>query len=1059
VKKRGSERGNFNPAALISAVEMTQEDALKIRFLGELEIERNGRPIALPQSRKTRALLAYLVLNARPQRRDRLCALFWDVTDDPRGALRWSLSRLRPLVDSPHRPRIVAGRDQVQFDSAGIWIDVFAARDHFESLERSVLTEGVDELREIAALFRGEFLEGLELPDFDEYQAWCVAQREQCRLLRVQVLSRILERLSDATVALPYARALIQIDPLSEFAHVVLLRLLISEGRLKEAERQYETAIRLLKEAGNSSPALLHQTWQSGRTPRATISVTAPPAVPAPPPNPSPRIVGRDKELDSLRDLLTDTARLRRLAVVVIGGEPGIGKTRLLSELTSIAQQRGATVIEGRAFEAESSRPYGPWIEALSKIPKINVGSTIGADLAAFVPQLAPVAETSYTREKMFGAVVELIAARAHSSGIVVLAMDDIQWFDEASAELLHYVVRSNRHRPLLVLLAARAGELPDNMPMLRVLRSIRRDSAIEQIPLEPLTFEQTKELVAQIDPALADLSGLSDTSGNPLFALELARSSFERKEDVLPPTLIELVRDRFERLPAPAPEVLRWGGMLGSTFTATTVTQLSGIDPDAMMQALERLERHGLIRGIPAYAHLQASYAFSHDLVRQVVYTGISEPRRRIMHGRAASYLSSHQEQSESVAADVVYHAALAGDSALAASSCVAAGRQCLRLFANLQAEIFAKRGMRFAEQLGEPERVKLLIELTQVHVAARRPDALDAGAEQVEQLAERALDYGCMMHARLAFHISSYLRWEGGDWSVAERDTLRAELVSRAAGTRERVTALAEAARCLAMLERDIGHASALLIEASRLAEKTGAEALAIPMAEAIIHQHEGRSTHAVRLFRQALELAQRDRDRENEFMAIEHLVMFRINQEEYDEAFTLAGQLVTIGEKLREGSEAPFARVLRALSIYARDSAHGDEMSAALEALRSYDAKHRMAFALTRAALIDLKRGRTELAETRASEALRLAEALKRQSEIAVALTVLGEAAIARGELAKGNEYIESLQRIAAHGISRHARTTMDSFVAKIDSGKGITSYGTGGRRKNVRGTGRV
>jgi predicted ATPase len=653
----------------------------------------------------------------------------------------------------------------------------------------------------------------------------------------------------------------------------------------------------------------------------------------------------------------------------------------------------------------------------------------------------------------MFGAVVELIAARAHSSGIVVLTMDDVQWFDDASAELLHYVVRSNRHRPVLVVLAARPGELPDNMSMLRVLRSIRRDVAVEEILLEPLSFEQTKELAGQIDPSLADLDGLADTSGNPLFVLELARSSLERKEVLLSPSLVQLVRDRFERLPAPAPDVLRWAAILGSTFTAGAVSQLSGIDPDPMMHSLEKLERHGLIRETATYRDSEASYGFSHDLVRHVVYAGISEPRRRIMHSRAASYLSSLQERNESVVADVVNHAALAGDAALAGSSCVAAGRRCVRLFANVQAENFSKRGMRFAEQLQEPQRVKLLIELTQVSVAARRPDHLQDRAHEIEQLAERALDYGCMTHARLAFHISSYLRWEGGDWSIAERDTLKAELVSRAADMRERVIALAEAARCLTLLERDIGRASALLIEASRLAEKTGEETLVMPIAEALIHEHEGRYHHAVRLFSQALELAQRDRDRENEFQALEHLVMIRINQEDYDDAASLARQLVSIGEKLREGSEAAFARVLRTLSMYSGDCASGDEMSAVLQELQSYDAKHRLAFALSRTARIDLKQGRLELARMRPAEALKLAEAVKLPSEMALALSVLGESALAANQLATVRDHAETLKRIAAHGLSRHAQESVNTLIGKIDSGKDKSSYGTGHRRKNI------
>src|SRR5262245_57349830 len=110
---------------------MPRQDSLKLRFFGEIEIERGAKPLSLPQSKKTRALLAYLVLSDRHHRRERLCSLLWDVADDPRGALRWSLSRLRPLVDIANRPRIIADRDRVGFDSAGVWVDTAAVRQDF----------------------------------------------------------------------------------------------------------------------------------------------------------------------------------------------------------------------------------------------------------------------------------------------------------------------------------------------------------------------------------------------------------------------------------------------------------------------------------------------------------------------------------------------------------------------------------------------------------------------------------------------------------------------------------------------------------------------------------------------------------------------------------------------------------------------------------------------------------------------------------------------------------------------------------------------------------------
>ena len=133
---------------------------LNIRLLGEIEVRRGNRLLPLPQSKKTRALLAYLTMSARPLRRDRLCSLLWDVTDDPRGALRWSLSKIRTLVDDADHTRIVADRATVAFDLAGATIDLLAARARLAGGEARLATE---DMVSLAREFRGEFLEGLEL--------------------------------------------------------------------------------------------------------------------------------------------------------------------------------------------------------------------------------------------------------------------------------------------------------------------------------------------------------------------------------------------------------------------------------------------------------------------------------------------------------------------------------------------------------------------------------------------------------------------------------------------------------------------------------------------------------------------------------------------------------------------------------------------------------------------------------------------------------------------------------------------------------------------------------
>ncbi len=134
---------------------------LELRLLGELEVLRAGRAVALPHSKKTRALLAYLALTDREHRRERLCDLFWDVADDRRGALRWSLSKLRAIVDDAGASRIIADRERVAFAPLGARVDVLELRRTFAG--KPIDEIPLDVLERSAEAFRGELLEGLDL--------------------------------------------------------------------------------------------------------------------------------------------------------------------------------------------------------------------------------------------------------------------------------------------------------------------------------------------------------------------------------------------------------------------------------------------------------------------------------------------------------------------------------------------------------------------------------------------------------------------------------------------------------------------------------------------------------------------------------------------------------------------------------------------------------------------------------------------------------------------------------------------------------------------------------
>jgi DNA-binding SARP family transcriptional activator len=292
---------------------------MEIRLLGELEVIRDGRAAALPPSKKTRALLAYLVATNEPHPRARLCDLLWDGPDDPRAGLRWSLSKLRSLFDGNRRRDrveragpIVASAERVAFAGDAGRIDLL---EHRADVSGSLDVLGLDRLKLAAARFRGDFLEGLDLPECYRFHEWCTAERETLRRQRVAVLSKLVDRLSDSPEeALAHARAWVQIEPIAEAAHVALVRTLGLLGRRREALQQYERCRHILEIELRTKPsasleaarvALETPTRESGRS-VTEGAAESPEALPAPVahfPSNAPRAGGRRTDFRSARSV------------------------------------------------------------------------------------------------------------------------------------------------------------------------------------------------------------------------------------------------------------------------------------------------------------------------------------------------------------------------------------------------------------------------------------------------------------------------------------------------------------------------------------------------------------------------------------------------------------------------------------------------------------------------------------------------------------------------------------------------------------------------------------
>lgn len=238
-------------------MDMARAAGLEIRLIGPMALLRDGAPTPLPGSRKTRALLGYLIVAGRPVSRDRLCELFWDLPDDPRGSLRWNLSQLRKMLGA-EAAWLETDRERVALRAPADRIDWLRLRRAAEAGDPDPAA-----LAPLAAI-EGELLEGLDLPGCDSYQSWLVAQREDHRRRRAALLAKLVESDPDPERRLAHARALTELRPHSPEAWEALIGVLRDAGRNAEAEQQREIAVRRIEEAGEPVPTALRYRGRAG---------------------------------------------------------------------------------------------------------------------------------------------------------------------------------------------------------------------------------------------------------------------------------------------------------------------------------------------------------------------------------------------------------------------------------------------------------------------------------------------------------------------------------------------------------------------------------------------------------------------------------------------------------------------------------------------------------------------------------------------------------------------------------------------------------------------------
>jgi DNA-binding SARP family transcriptional activator/TolB-like protein len=257
-------------ASVVGGVEMPVESdrpgqvpggaSLQIQLLGPLTVRRDGAPVTLPSSRKVRALTAYLALAPHAVSRSQLCDLLWDIPDDPRGELRWCLSKLRSFIDEPGRRRVSTPGDAVELDLADCLVDAIEIS---RAAQQGIETLPPERLRELSALFTGEFLGGLEIDRNPGFNGWLTAQRRRFRGCRAALLERLARTVSGDEV-FKHLESWLDLAPFDLSVHEILLNEFARRGRIREAEEHLAATARMF-EAEGLDCAPVRNLWRTAR--------------------------------------------------------------------------------------------------------------------------------------------------------------------------------------------------------------------------------------------------------------------------------------------------------------------------------------------------------------------------------------------------------------------------------------------------------------------------------------------------------------------------------------------------------------------------------------------------------------------------------------------------------------------------------------------------------------------------------------------------------------------------------------------------------------------------
>ena len=871
---------------------------LKIHLLGLPTLIKEGHVIR-PHSAKVVALLAYMVLEAdRYHSREKLATLLWGESLDTRAraSLRQGLYSLRQVLGNLADTCLELEEGAVVFHlHPDLWVDVL----ELQALA-TLDTTDVDKLRRAAQLYQGTLLEGLMLPDSPTFEEWLFFRRDTLEQQALQTLHTLVEqliRLGAPQEALPFAQRVVTLEPLHERAYQHLMQIHTALGDRDGMRHQYHLCIEVLERELAMKPSTETQTlYRQLSIAKANHTVVIPKA---PVPLAGDQLLklpflGREHELAALQTLLNQ-AMEGRGGMILVSGESGIGKTRLIREFLRFNTKASARPVlplrslAGRCFESEARVPYAVWADALQPFTTdewqpllADLPLTWRQQLARLLPALAfPVTEheemfVAESRLRLLQGVVQCLVHVMRSCALL-LFFDDLQWADEASLELLHYVSRHLTSSPLLLVGTYRPEATADNPPLDQLLRRVSDAVESSHLQLAPLNRETVDRLLMGVETALpVDLAGrlYEHSEGNPFVLQETLRTLVEagnlqrepndRLDMVkmetfpMPRRVQELLRARIARLSGEQRRVLAAAAVIGRFFDVHLLRRVSGLPEPLLLQYVDHLLDRAFLRE-SGDTLSQQSLDFQHEYFRRVIYEDLGTMQRQVLHRRTAeALLALHRSTLQAVTEEIASHLEKAVDGR-AVTYLVRAAQQAEKLFAYAHSTELYSRALALHEIcLTDDPKGRFDLLLAREALLDRQGRRAEQ-AKDIEDLLTLAEALGDTDLLAVVFKRQVGFFTYIGQYKEAHQIGERALALYRTAGDR---AGEAQTLRELGFLHWSAGDYGTALaygrqaLQLHRLLGDTGAEATALHnLAE--IYRELGSPRQALELYEQALDL----------------------------------------------------------------------------------------------------------------------------------------------------------------------------------------------------------